>query len=237
MASSRMKILRVGQHGAGDRQPLALAAAQAHAALADQGVVAVGEPVDEFGGVGRPGGVLDPGARCPAVAVGDVLGDRAVEEKDVLLDDPQQPAVAFDLDLAEVDPVERDRAGGRVVEPGDQVAERRLARAAAADQGDRLARLDLQVDVAQHQPAGAGIGEADVLEGDPAGDGGLGDGARAGAVGHFARLGQQVEHAVEAREVVLELGHAAWPARPSAPGASPGRPGTSSGRRARAGRR
>ena len=32
--------------------------------------------------------------------------------------------------------------------------------------------------------------------------------ASAGAAGHLARLGQQVEHAVEAREVVLELGDA-----------------------------
>ena len=47
------------------------------------------------------------GSGGPAVAVGDVLGDRAVEEEDVLLDDPQQPAVALDLDVAEVDAVER----------------------------------------------------------------------------------------------------------------------------------
>ena len=109
------------------------------------------------------GGLLDPGPRGPAIAVGDVLGDRAVEEEDVLLDDSQQPAVALDLDFAQIDPVERDRARGRVVEPGDQVAERRLARSAAADQGDRLARLDLEVDVAQHLPAGSRIDEADVL--------------------------------------------------------------------------
>ena len=57
---------RVGQHGAGDGQPLALAAAQAHAALADQGVVAVGQPVDELGGVGGLGGVCDPGRGSPS---------------------------------------------------------------------------------------------------------------------------------------------------------------------------
>ena len=33
-------------------------------------------------------------------------------------------------------------------------------------------------------------------------------GTRAGAIGHLARLGQEVEHPVEAGEVVLELGHA-----------------------------
>ena len=100
----------VGQHGAGDGQALALAAAEPHAALADQGVVAVGQAVDELGGVGGLGGVGDRASGGPAVAVGDVLGDRAVEEEDVLLDDPQQPAVALDLDLAEVG---RRRAGSR----------------------------------------------------------------------------------------------------------------------------
>ena len=86
------------------------------------------------------GRMLDLGEGRPSRGVGDVLGDRAVEEEDVLLDDPQQPAVALDLDVAEVDAVEPDHARGRVVEPGDQVAEGRLARPAAADQRDRLAR-------------------------------------------------------------------------------------------------
>ena len=40
------------------------------------------------------------------------------------------------------------------------------------------------------------------------GDRGLRYGTGAGAIGHLPRLGQQVEHAVEAREVVLELRHA-----------------------------
>ena len=44
---------RVGQQGAGDRDPLALASGQVVAALADDGVVAIGQVVDELVGVGR----------------------------------------------------------------------------------------------------------------------------------------------------------------------------------------
>ena len=198
----------VGQDGSRDRKPLPLAAAQAHSALTDHGVVPVAQAFDEFGGVGCPGCLLDASARRPAVAVGDVLGDRAVEEKDVLLDDSQEATVALDLNLTEIHAVERDRAGGWVVESGDQVAERRLARSAPADQGDGFARLDFEVDVAEDLAGRSRIDETDIPEGDPARDRGLGDGASAGAVGHFARLGQQVEHAVEAREIVLELSDA-----------------------------
>ena len=102
---------RVGQDGPGDGQPLPLAAAEPHAALADQRVVAVGQALDELGGVGGLARrARSASRRGPAVAVGDVLGDRAVEQEDVLLDDAEQPPVALDLDVAEVD---RRRAGSR----------------------------------------------------------------------------------------------------------------------------
>ena len=81
---------RIGQDGPGDGQALALAAAEPHASLADQGLVAVGQTLDELGGVGGLGGLGDPRLGCPAIAIGDVLGDRAVEEEDILLDDAQQ---------------------------------------------------------------------------------------------------------------------------------------------------
>ena len=53
--------LRRGENGASDGDALALAAGEFDAALADEGLVAVGEFVDEFVGVGAAGGVLDFG--------------------------------------------------------------------------------------------------------------------------------------------------------------------------------
>ena len=50
---------RVGQQRAGDRQALALAAGERQAALADAGVVAVGQALDELVGLGAAGGGHD----------------------------------------------------------------------------------------------------------------------------------------------------------------------------------
>ena len=74
-------------------------------------------------------------------------------KKDVLLDDAQQPAVAFHVDVAQVDAVELDRPARRIVEPGHEIAERRFAGAAGTDQRDHLAGLSLEIDVTQHQLA------------------------------------------------------------------------------------
>ena len=43
VASSRMRMGRVAEEGAGEGDPLLLAAGEQHAALADHGVVALGE--------------------------------------------------------------------------------------------------------------------------------------------------------------------------------------------------
>ena len=66
--------------------------------------------------------------------------------------------------VADVDAVDRDPAAGHVVQPGDQRGQRGLAGAGGADQRERLARAQVEVDVAQHRGVGAGEGEVDVLE-------------------------------------------------------------------------
>ncbi len=54
---------RVGQDGPGDRQPLPLAAAEPDPSLADEGVVAVGQVLDELVGVGDLGGPCSTSAK------------------------------------------------------------------------------------------------------------------------------------------------------------------------------
>ena len=63
---------RVLQEGAGDGDPLALAAGEARARLADQGVVAVRQGGDEVVGGGGAGGGLDLGRGRARPGVGDV---------------------------------------------------------------------------------------------------------------------------------------------------------------------
>ena len=88
-----------------------------------------------------------------------------------------------------------DPARGRLVEAGQQVDDGRLAGAAEADQGHRLARLDLEADVVQDRPVGL-VGEADGLEADPALDGRQGIGA--GPVLDLARDAQDLLDPVQA---------------------------------------
>lgn len=83
---------RIGEDGAGDGEALLLAAREADAPLAYDGVVALLELFDEAGGVGLGRGVGDLGSRGVAPGVADVFGDGAVEEEDILLDDAQEAA-------------------------------------------------------------------------------------------------------------------------------------------------
>ena len=111
---------RLGQQGAGDGQPLALAAGELDAALADDGVVgfgeALGELVDAGGAAGKEklllGGV---GAREH-----DVLADGAVEEKRLLKHDAELRAVGVQVDMRKVDIIHQNAAPGRRVEGADQ---------------------------------------------------------------------------------------------------------------------
>src|SRR5689334_6489206 len=79
--------LGVGQDSSSDRQPLALPAAQPNAALADNRLHTVGHPVDELGGIGGLGSGPYLLRSCAAPRVGDVLSNRTIKQKHVLLDD------------------------------------------------------------------------------------------------------------------------------------------------------
>ena len=78
---------RVGEERAGDRDPLALAARERQAALADQRLVAVGEALDEAVRLRAARRGLDLLARRVGVRVGDVLGHRGGEQEAVVGDE------------------------------------------------------------------------------------------------------------------------------------------------------
>src|SRR4051812_39561231 len=79
----------IGQDCACDCQPLPLAAAESHAALADDRLHSIGHSVDELGGVRRIRSSADFLRRRIPSRVGNVLCDRTVEQKDILFDDSQ----------------------------------------------------------------------------------------------------------------------------------------------------
>ncbi len=157
---------RAEQDAAGDRQALALAARERDAALADQGLVALGQARDVVVQARDFAGVRDPVAIGPGIAVGDVVLDRGCEQEGVLLDQADRPAQGGERDLAHVLAVDRDPAGADVVVARDQVGDGRLAAARRAHDPERPASLHLEADVVQgrQRPPLAGIGEIDMLE-------------------------------------------------------------------------
>ena len=157
---------RVDQQRPGDADPLPLAAGERLAALADQRIVAVGQAEDELVAPGGPGGGDDLVAGGVGPAVGDVLGDRAVEQERLLQHDADVAAVFFHGKGADVDAVDQDRAFGHVVEAADQVDQRGLARPAAARPGRSSRPAPIcEVHALQHRPVA--VAEADVAELDP----------------------------------------------------------------------
>ena len=102
--------------------------------------------------------------------VGDVLGDGGAEQEAVVGDEGDLAAQRPHVDVAEIGPVNRDGAAGRVVETGQQRDEARLARTRRADERDDLAALDLEVDTVEGG-LGRSVPEDDVPEHHVAGAG------------------------------------------------------------------
>ena len=129
---------RVLQDHAGDGQPLLLAAAEPVAALAHHRVVAVGQPGDEVVDVGRPAGRLQLGLGGVGAGVEQVGPHRVVEQVGLLGHHADLLRQRLQGDVAQVVAVDGDAALGGVVEPGQQVGDGGLARAAGADQRGQL---------------------------------------------------------------------------------------------------
>ena len=155
---------RLGEHGPRQGEPLPLAAGQRHALLADAGVEAPRQVEGEVGLRDREG-LADLGLGGLGAAEGEVLAGAHREQRRLLERRGDERAEPLEREVADVDAVEGDPAAGDVVEARHQRGEARLAAAGGPDQRDRLARQDLEVDVAQHELVGlVGEGEVDVLE-------------------------------------------------------------------------
>ena len=140
---------RAAEDGAGQRQPLPLPAGQRQALLADAGVEAPRQVVHELR-LGDPQRLLDVGVGGVGPAEGEVLPDAHREQRRVLEGGGDDAAQLGQRQVADVDAVDGDPAGGDVVEPADQRGQRRLARAGGPDQRDRLAGGDVEVDAVEH---------------------------------------------------------------------------------------
>ena len=108
-------------------------------------------------------GASGRGAAHPARQQHVRLAARARQQVEELEDEadvppPQRRQVALGR-ARHVDPAELDAARLRPVEPAEQVQQRRLAAPGAAEHGDDLARLDLEIGAVEHPPRDAALAE------------------------------------------------------------------------------
>lgn len=183
------------EYGTGQGEALALPTGEGEPLLADPGGQAPRQVVHEIGlRDGERGAYLVLVGVRPAQ--GEVLPDRHGEEGGLLEGDPDPAAQRVELDVADVPAVEGDPPGGDVVQPGHQRQQGRLAAAGGADDGQRLAGLDGQLDAPEHRCA-LRVAEPDLVEAEriaPAGAGSTAQRHRRRAVDD---RGPGVEHLVD----------------------------------------
>ena len=136
---------RQAEHNPGDAEQLLLALGEVAAPFGDDGVVALGHPHDETVGVGLFGGGDNLPLGGVRAAVGDVVPDGGRAQPGVLEDHPVALPERLAGKMTDIMAVDRDRTLPDVVEPHQQVNERRLAAAGRADNRDPLAGMDREV--------------------------------------------------------------------------------------------
>ena len=156
--------LRLLHQCAGDGQPLPLSAGEIASVLLDGRVEAAGFAVDHLGGLRgfrRRHQLL---VRGVLIAPAEIVADRSLEQ-DCLLRHDADPAGEDPVGISgNRTAVDLHRSLRRVVEPRDQIRQRRLAAARAADDADGLTPPDREVKVRNRLAPGTRVGEGDVME-------------------------------------------------------------------------
>ncbi len=178
---------RVADDGAGDRQELALAQREAGAALAEDGLVALGQPADELVGADEARGGHDPGERAVGRTHADVLGDGAGEQLHLLRHDADLRPVADRGEGGEVLAVEQHAAGLGQFQAEQEADQRALARARRAGDAQHGARRQLEGHAVERRCRGTRIAEGELLDLETALDRQLATGQPAAGLGALAQ--------------------------------------------------
>ena len=131
-------------------------------ALADHGLIAVGQRVDELMGVRGARGGDQVGFRGVGAAEAQVVLDRAMEQVGVLRHHRDHASHGVGVQAAQILATDLDGAGLWVVQAQQQTDNRGLARTAGADDADPLAGVDAEGKALVRRTPTAGIGEGHV---------------------------------------------------------------------------
>ena len=154
---------RVLEIGPRDRQPLPLAARELQPPVTHDRLVLQRQGFDEIRKRRHPRGLADLRIRGILAGVADIGVDGIVEQHAVLRYHPQRVSSAVQPHRPQVLTIDPDGALGGVVEPQQQLLDRRLACARRPDQRGRPPALGGKIQPAQHLPLG-GIVKAHMLE-------------------------------------------------------------------------
>ena len=194
---------RVLQNRTRDRNTLPLAAGQANAVLADEGLETLRQGLNEIQCMRSDGGALDGIARrIGHCAVGDVRGDGVVEKRHVLAHQRNVAAQVGERELVDASAVEHDSPRCRLVEAGNQVDQRCLATAGRAHQPDALAGSNHQADLAQRVLVRAVVAKRHAVESELAAHPFEDDGATV----LFRLFVDESENALRRGEAALDVG-------------------------------
>ena len=197
------------------RDLLPLAAGQVDAGvepLAERGVVALGKAGDQLVGAGLLARADDRLAVGDLwhVAEPDVLRGRRLVVDVVLEHRADLRAQLVGIEVADVDAVDQDPALDRVVEAADELEQRRLAGAVAADDRQGLPRLDREARrrsaPGSRRPGRRSVTFSNVIS--PRSGSGTGRRARA-RTGIDGSLGHQLEEVVQVEVVLVHAREAA----------------------------
>ncbi len=150
-----------------DRDALFLATRQTGTALAEVGAIAIrkfGQEVVRFGAAGGGEHVLIAGAES---AVADVVQGIGAEQHRILGHQGDRRTQVGRVECGQVEVIDQNPSGLRVVEAQQQLQDGALAGTRGADQGDRFAGSDMQVEAHQCRGVGTrGVSKIDPLEAD-----------------------------------------------------------------------
>lgn len=197
---------RILEQGAGNGQALFLAAGKTHAAFSDGRFVPLGQLADEAVGIGGHGcgtHAIHVQLRGQVTPVSDVFGNGHVEQEGILRHHRYGTPQGRQRVLLERLAVQKDLAALRIIEAGDQVDERSLARAGRPHEGDALPGLYRKRNAPERGRALIAVVQAHVTEGQLAER--LVQRQRASAFGLEGRIVEDGEHALGPGKGVLHV--------------------------------